>query len=211
MTKYIRKYRITITTDNGTVHNEESKNTWFVLTERDTFNKSGVVLDTLQEGQSASVGVNVKVECLVNRLKPRCPRRPHEVIVQEKEARRLRVAAQAQERAQWEERWKADQEMREKSKRKRITAQIDHAFLSGKHSGSGPVEKFLTCSNCDSPAAVLLLSRPIPAGATVLDESTILDAFCSEHERFGTGDKVPCADLEFLYEGIRQVAIKARL
>jgi hypothetical protein len=214
VTTYIKNYRFTVATDKGIVRTNESEHpslfsAMLALSEEDGISKT--VLDNLNEGQTASLGINVKIECLVNRIKPRSPRRPHEVVQQEKEARRLRVEAKARIDREHQAKWHAEQERLKKLKRKRIANQIDHAFQSG-HSGSGPVETFITCSHCDGPAALLALSRPIPIGATVLDESTITDARCSEHENTypRSVNKVLCADLEFLYEGIRQIAIKAK-
>jgi hypothetical protein len=206
---YLKNYRITFTTDKGIVNTRESEHPLFFSAE-DVIEK-GIVVNSLSEGQSASMELNVKVECLVNRIKPRSPNRPHDVVQKEKEDRRLRAVEAAREKRERAAKWKAELEMLEKLKRKRITNQIDHAFQSG-HSGSGPVETFITCSHCDGPAALLALSLPIPIGATVLDESTITDARCSEHENTypRSVNKILCANLEFLYEGIRQIAIKAK-
>jgi hypothetical protein len=152
------------------------------------------------------VGINATVQCLLNR---RAPRRPPEVIAQEKAARLVRAQKLALEaKAQ-----QAQVEIRRKHARQRITNQIDHAFASSARTGADPVAKYVTCMYCDAPAAVLHLNLSIPPGAAVLDESTIIGATCSTHDspymRNSVAEVIPCARLEFFYEGIRQIAIKS--
>ena len=152
----------------------------------------------------------VTVECLTNR---RAPRRPPEVIAQEKQARLAAAQERAQEQAKYAQQQKEERAKRCRLVRQRITNQIDHAFATGARSGAEPVAKYVTCMNCDAPAAVLHLNLPIPPGAAVLDESTIIGATCSAHDspytRNSVAEVIPCARLEFFYEGIRQIAIKA--
>jgi len=214
VTKFVKNYRITITTDNGLVLSEESEYPSFFSAMHSTVEKSGIVLGDLKEGQSASVGVNVNVECLLNRPKPRRPRRAPEVIAQEKQARLAAAQKRAKEAAEYAQQRKAQADLRLKHVREQITHQIDHAFASGARTGTAPVAKFITCTHCAAPAAFLHLNLPIPTGAAVLDESTIVDAVCADHNylsyRSTMAEVIPCAQLEFFYDGIRQIAIKTQ-
>jgi hypothetical protein len=167
-------------------------------------------LENMSEGETASR--NVKIECLLNRPAPRAPRRPHEVIVEEKVAKAAAKAERAAERARWGEKHKKAVEEQQARSRRRIKNQIDYAFKSGPESGSEPVAKYITCGNCDAPAEFLRLSREVPPGAAVLDESLITGATCAEHNNPGycaiTQAAIPCSRLEFFYNGIRQIGIK---
>jgi hypothetical protein len=164
-------------------------------------------------GTKGSVDAHVTISwaCTWN---GRAPRRPADVIAKEKAERAKRSQARQAERAKWQ----AEADQRTLNIRRRISQQVDHAFALGKH-GTEPAAKYITCHHCDASAAVVCLNQPIARGATVLDEETIVGALCSEHiqhtpysyySRYSSRDvvKVPCAKLEFFYDGVRQIAIK---
>jgi len=134
----------------------------------------------------------------------RAPRRAPNVIAAEKAA----SAANGLKRRQQREQWEKERQQRIVHLRQRIRHQVDHAFAIGK-SGTEPASKYITCEHCDAPAAWLVLSRAITKGACVLDEDTIVGALCAGHGNYnGNSQKVPCARLEFFYDGVRQIAIK---
>jgi hypothetical protein len=153
-------------------------------------------------GQKGSVDMGVvSWECTMN---GRAPRRPPHIIAAEKAAR----AAKGQQRKERREQWKREAAERVVHLRNRIKHQVDHAFATGK-SGTEPASKYITCQHCDGPAALVCLSRLPTKGASVLDEDTIVGALCSNHSNYnGNQPKIPCAKLEFFYDGIRQIAIK---
>ena len=164
-----------------------------------------------QVGQKGAVTVDLSWECT---WIGRAPARPKDVIAAEKAAR----AAKSQARQAQRDQWRAEAEQRIVNLRKRIRQQVDHAFALGKH-GTEPAAKYITCQHCDGPAAVVCLNQPIARGASVLDEDTIVGALCAAHiqytpynyyNRGRSGDvvKIPCAKLEFFYDGVRQIAIK---
>lgn len=153
-------------------------------------------------GQKGSVSLGVSWECTMN---GRAPRRAPDVIAAEKAARSAKVQLRKLEREQWEK----EAEKRRINVRKRIKHQVDHAFAIGK-SGTEPASKYITCEHCDAPAAVLCLNRALGRGVSVLDEDTIVGAQCVQHSgiTYKIIEKIPCARLEFFYDGIRQIAIK---
>lgn len=157
------------------------------------------------EGDKVTLDVRIVLKCVMNR---RAPRRPPAVIAQEKQTRLDR----AQKRALQEQSRKAQAEIRREHVRQQITNQFDHAFASGVSTGTDPVAKFITCMHCAAPAVLLHLNLPIPTGAAVLDEGTIVGAVCADHNYPGyrntVAEVIPCARLEFFYDGIRQIAIK---
>jgi hypothetical protein len=218
--KYVTNYRITITTDNGVVHFEEREYPSLDSAVYRALHKGGIALGDLKEAQSASMGFTIAVECLLNRPKPRAPRRPPEVIAQEKQARLDAAQKRAQEEAKYAQQRQEQEDKLAKAKRRRITQQIDHAFMTGHESGSEPVSKYITCDTCSSPADFIYVNAPLAPGAAVLDETTITDAVCALHNGAANqrqrqyhykhvADIVPCSRLEFFYTGIRQIAIKA--
>jgi hypothetical protein len=135
------------------------------------------------------------------------------VIAAEKAVRAVKSQQRQEQRAKWD----AEARQRVINMRKRIQQQVDYAFSLGKK-GTEPAAKFITCTNCDAPAAVVCLNEPIAHGATVLDEDTIIGAMCSAHSQhspYGYHARgryilvtVPCSKLEFFYDGVRQIAIK---
>jgi len=164
-------------------------------------------------GQKGSLELGtLSWECTWN---GRAPRRPKDVIAAEKAAR----AAKAQARKEHHAKYQAEADERTVHLRQRIKHQVDHAFGLGKH-GTESAAKYITCQHCDGPAAVVCLSQPLARGAAVLDEDTIVGALCQQHIQYQpwgyysrysgkTATKVPCSDLEFFYDGIRQIAIKS--
>jgi hypothetical protein len=164
-------------------------------------------------GDKGTINLNIAWECKWN---GRAPRRAPDVIAKEKAARAVKAAQRKAER----EKWQAEAEARTLNLRQRIKHQVDHAFSLGKH-GTESAGKYITCQHCDGPAAVVCLDQPLPRGASVLDEDTIIGALCQGHiqaqpwgyySRYNgqkTAHKVPCAQLEFFYDGIRQIAIKS--
>lgn len=150
-------------------------------------------------------GIGLSWECTSGRA----PARPKHVIAAEKAAKDAKLQARRERQA----RWKKEEAERIVNTRRRIKHQVDHAFALGKH-GTEPAAKYITCQHCDAPADVLCLSRALTRGAAVLDEDTIVGALCanhSQHSYYGSkaAEKVPCARLEFFYDGVRQIAIKA--
>lgn len=208
---YLKNYRITVTTDGELIHSEESVYPSYFSMSR-ILGERGIALADLQEGQSASKVFTVAVDCLLNRLKPKAPRRAPDVIAAEKAAKLVKQQARAEQRRKAEERAARIR----KAKRVRITQQIDHAFMTGHESGSEPVSKYVTCDYCSGPADFLYVNVPLAPGAAVLDEGTITDAVCAEHNHaagnsyFSVAEIIPCSRLEFFYTGIRQIAIKAK-
>jgi hypothetical protein len=168
------------------------------------------IAHNMEEGEVQSTSVTVKIvqTCLVNH---RAAARPRDVIAQAKLAKAARLQKWTEENQQRLDEQVARETKTRNAARQRITHQIDHAFLTGK-SGSESVAKYITC-HCNAPAGSLYLDAPIPTGATVLDEGSITNAVCAEHDssylRARQVQIVPCSHLEFFYEGIRQIAIKA--
>ena len=148
--------------------------------------------------------------------KGRRPARPKHVIA----AENARLAGKRAARQAEKDKWVAEAAQRVVNIRERIKRQVDHAFALGKH-GTEPAAKYITCQHCDGPAAVVCLNQPLARGAAVLDEATIVGACCANHiqnapysyytryGRNGNVTQVPCTKLEFFYDGIRQIAIKA--
>ncbi len=158
-------------------------------------------LHTATVGQKGSANVKLSWECTWN---GRAPKRAPDVIAAEK----TRRAAKRQKKQLQQAEWKKEQQLRIVNLRQRIKNQVDHAFRTGK-SGTEPASKYITCQECDAPAAFLHLSQKLPPGAAVLDEDTITGAVCTTHSNWGGGNvKIPCTKLEFFYDGIRQIAIK---
>jgi hypothetical protein len=166
--------------------------------------------DIEKEGEEMKVAFNVQMvlKCLVNR---RAQRRAPDVIAAEKAAMQVARDERAARLKEQEER----EVKRRKMTRIRISHQVSHAFMVGK-SGSEPVSKYITCSLCHAPADLIYLDATIPKGASVLNEDSIFSAVCNEHHQPSTAwwrnpaaQIVPCSHLEFFYEGIRQIAIKA--
>jgi len=166
-------------------------------------------------GTKAASNINISVawECTFN---GRAPARPKHVIAAEKAAQ----AAKGQARREREAKWRAEAEQKVINMRERIKRQVDYAFSQGK-TGTEPAAKYITCQHCDGPAAVVCLNQPVARGASVLDEDTIVGALCAAHiqhspysyyTRYSRNDvfKVECSKLEFFYDGVRQIAIKAK-
>lgn len=153
------------------------------------------------EGQKDKLTIELSWECTMN---GRAPARPKDVIAAEKERRAAERKQKDEQKAQWEK----EQQERIVNVRKRIKHQVDYAFITGK-SGTEPASKYITCEHCSAPAEFLLLNQKPSPGAAVLDEDTIVGAICATHNwRNGNEVKIPCAKLEFFYDGIRQIAIK---
>jgi hypothetical protein len=157
---------------------------------------------SMTEGQRGSVNTVVSWECTMNR---RAPKRRPDVISAEK----TRRAVKGQQQREAKEKWKKESEQRLIHLRQRIKHQVDHAFATGK-SGTEPASKYITCEHCNAPAEVVCVSSALVRAVSVLDEDTITGALCSKHSHhtYGIVEKLPCARLEFFYDGIRQIAIK---
>ena len=167
---------------------------------------------TAKVGDEGTINLTMSWKCTWN---GRAPRRPKNVIAAEKAAQAVKSQARKEQYAKYQ----AEADERTVHLRQRIRNQVDHAFSLGRH-GTESVAKYITCQHCDGPAAVVCLSQPLARGAAVLDEDTIIGALCQshiQHQPWGyysrysgkTATKVPCSDLEFFYDGIRQIAIKS--
>ena len=210
--RHIIKHRVEVKADDKLVFAKEDERAlwdafWDASTAvRNLFETSRT--DNVGQKNSKSLNITVSCECTMNQIEKRKPNRPKDVIAAEKAQR----AANAQARKEH----KAEQEKQARERiiniRKRIKHQVDHAFATDK-SGTEPASKYITCQHCDAPAALLHLNLAPPRGAAVLDEDTIVGAVCAEHSNawgYGGGnvEKIPCAKLEFFYDGVRQIAIK---
>ena len=152
-------------------------------------------------GRKGSINLSLSWECTMN---GRAPRRAPDVIAAEKARRAAKAKAQNEQKAKWDK----ERQLQILNVRQRIKNQVDHAFITGK-SGTEPASKYITCEHCSAPAEFLLLNQKPSPGAAVLDEETIVGAICATHNwRNGNDMKIPCAKLEFFYDGIRQIAIK---
>jgi len=205
----MKKLRIEVTLDNKVVFSKEDV-FCSVMFEAQRAMQQHIwpgwqEFDNLQEGQKGQkVGgiVRVSYECTMNR---RRPKRAPDVIAAEKAQR----DAKRQQAKLATEKWRQEAEQRRLNLRQRIKSQVDHAFAVGK-SGTEPAAKYITCQHCDAPAVCLVLSRALTPGACVLDEDSIDGALCAEHSNYGISraERVSCSRLEFLYDGVRQIAIK---
>ncbi len=173
-------------------------------------------IQAAKPGQGGSMNITVSWE---NTFNGRAPRRAPDVIAAEKAAKAAAKAAKAQTTGAWKEKYRQESDQRTINLRNRIKQQVDHAFALGKH-GTESAAKYITCQHCDGPATVVYLDQPLIRGAAVLDEDTIVGASCAPHINnsvYGyysshnnkNVTKVPTDKLEFFYDGIRQIAVKA--
>lgn len=163
--------------------------------------KNGKKVPPPVEGQKGKLVIELSWECTMNR---RAPARPKKEIAAEKARRAAKAQARKEQRAKWEK----ERQQEIVNTRQRIKHQVDHAFITGK-SGTEPASKFITCEHCNAPAKFLLLNQKPSPGAAVLDEDTITGAICGTHNwRNGNDVKISCSQLEFFYDGVRQIAIK---
>jgi hypothetical protein len=115
------------------------------------------------------------------------------------------------------EKWEKEQarlksEKQEKQlaqRRKRIMNQIELAFVK---KGKDAVN-FVTCDQCDAMATHLGLAYETP-GSQVIAPEQITGAWCAEHDNqyqrpFKTKAAIACERLEFFYDGLRQLSVKA--
>lgn len=135
---------------------------------------------------------------------------------------RVKALAASEKRT---EKWKKQQaqeelERNEKQlvqRRQRIVNQIELAFVK---KSQGAVD-FITCDKCDAIATHLGLAYENP-GSQVVDPDQITGAWCKEHEwravggrmwaltaPFKTTAAVACETLEFFFDGLRQLCVKA--
>lgn len=206
--RHIIKHRVEVTADNKVVFAKEDEGAlWDALWNASTavrtlFETSRT--DNVGQKNSKSLNITVSCECTMNQIEKRRPNRPKDVIAAEK----ARKAAEAQARNEQRAELEKEAQQRVVNLRKRIKHQVDHAFATGK-SGTEPASKYITCQHCDAPAVLLHLNQKLSPGAAVLDEDTIIGAVCDTHSNWGGNvEKIPCAKLEFFYDGIRQIAIK---
>jgi hypothetical protein len=97
-------------------------------------------------------------------------------------------------------------------RRERIMNQIELAFVK---QGKDAV-KFVTCHECEALAEVLMLAYENPGSAVIAPEQ-ITGALCKDHNpahspHYGSAWMpkvlmVPCAVLEFFYDGLKQIYI----
>jgi hypothetical protein len=115
-----------------------------------------------------------------------------------------RLATQQRNQAQAEA-WAKEREAKAVVRsRARIMNQIELAFVKN---GRDAVQ-FVTCDTCDALATLLKIPHLTP-GAVVIDPEQILGAACEFHNPYKGSTTIECNRLEFFYEGIRQIAIKA--
>jgi hypothetical protein len=165
------------------------------------------------EGAKGEIVVRIQWECTMNH---RAAPRPKHVIQAEYAQRAAEWAKKDKERREHQAKWEKEQAEETARLRQRISHQVDHAFALGKQ-GTEPAAKYITCGHCNRPAALLGLNTPLAPGVAVLDEDTIETALCDEHgkkqnQQYYIGKSkvvIPCDRLEFFYDGIRQIAIKA--
>jgi hypothetical protein len=91
-------------------------------------------------------------------------------------------------------------------RRARIMNQIELAFVK---QGKDAV-KFVTCDVCSDLATVLTLSHENP-GSDVINPDQITGARCDNHKPWPNAKVpvVPCAILEFFYDGVKQIYINS--
>ena len=102
-------------------------------------------------------------------------------------------------------------------RRQRIINQIELAFVK---KVQGAVD-FITCDQCNAQASHLGLAYENP-GSQVIDSEQITGAWCENHHGtthngtfykgkrpYKTKAEVACDRLEFFYDGLRQICIKA--
>jgi hypothetical protein len=214
------KHKIEVKADNGRTGNLVVEDQTYKATREIQKKIDSIVYQALswQKIQTAKVGDEGKINLTVSwkcTWNGRAPKRPKDVIAAEKAAQAVKSQARKERYAKYQ----AEADERTVHLRQRIRNQVDHAFSLGKH-GTESVAKYITCQHCDGPAAVVCLSQPLARGAAVLDEDTIIGALCQshiQHQPWGyysrnsgnAATKVPCSDLEFFYDGIRQIAIKS--
>lgn len=164
-------------------------------------------------GEKGQLNIVLSWECTTTE---RAPARPKNVIAAEKAARAAKVAAKYAEQKAQEEKWEKERQKQIVLLRQRVKHQVDHAFALGKH-GTEPAAKFITCGHCNAPAVFLGLNQRL-AGAQVINEDAIVGVVCQEHDDTNSQykhytkswvEKIPCSKLEFFYDGIRQIAVKA--
>ena len=135
---------------------------------------------------------------------------------------RVKALAASEKRT---EKWKKQQaqeelERNEKQlvqRRQRIVNQIELAFVK---KSQGAVD-FITCDKCDAIATHLGLAYENP-GSQVVDPDQITGAWCADHHGsthngrfyptqrpFKTKAEIACERLEFFYDGLRQLCVKA--
>lgn len=127
---------------------------------------------------------------------------------------RVKAMASAERRREkWQKQHEREElERKEKEliqRRKRIMNQIELAFVK---KGKDAVN-FVTCDKCDGMAKFLGLAYENP-GSTVIDPDQITGAWCEEHDNqyalpFKTKAAIACNLLEFFYDGLRQIYVKA--
>ncbi len=205
----MRKHKFEVKVNNKVVFQKEDQ-TWTAYGEAKDKMMSELYqalggwqkLNAATPGQGGSVNITVSWESTFNR---RAPARPKHVIAAEKATR----AAKVKEKKDREAEWKKEQEAEIVRLRQRIRHQVDHAFALGK-TGTEPAAKYITCEDCNAPAAFLSLCSPLARGVAVVDEDTIVGAVCSKHSKWANPNqhRIPCSRLEFFYDGIRQIAVK---
>lgn len=85
--------------------------------------------------------------------------------------------------------------------------QIELAFVK---QGKDAV-KFVTCGTCSDLATVLVLSHLNP-GSDVIQPDQIVGALCANHcSPHSVLTVVPCAILEFFYDGLKQIYVNRAL
>ncbi len=136
---------------------------------------------------------------------------------------RVKALAASQKRT---EKWKKQREKEELERqekelvqrRQRIINQIELAFVK---KVQGAVD-FITCDQCNAPAAHLGLAYENP-GSQVIDSVQITGAWCADHHGhtayngtfyksarpYKTKAEAACERLEFFYDGLRQICVKA--
>jgi len=127
---------------------------------------------------------------------------------------RVKALASSEKRREkfQKQREKEELERQEKEllqRRKRIMNQIELAFVKN---GKEAVN-FVTCDKCDANAKFLGLAFENPGSSVIVPEQ-ITGAWCEEHDNkyarpFKTKTAIACERLEFFYDGLRQIDVKA--
>lgn len=135
---------------------------------------------------------------------------------------RVKALASSEKRREKYEKEREQQELQRQEKeliqrRNRIANQVELAFVK---KVQGAVD-FITCDECDDKAAYLGLAYENPA-SQVIDSEQITGAWCEKHHGntyngrfypnyrpFKTKAAIACERLEFFYDGLRQLCVKA--
>lgn len=167
----------------------------------------GTVWITLKVPKKRAVGQTKTYTVTVEYLGPKEYKQTYQ--------QRVKALAASQKRS---EKWQKERERQElerqerelNQRRQRIVNQIELAFVK---KVQGAVD-FITCDQCSAAAKFLGLVYENP-GSQVIDTDQISGAWCKDHydpkysKPFKTATAIACDRLEFFYDGLRQICVKA--